>query len=506
MRKILETLRLREQLGFGNRQIARALQTGHSTVADYLRRAELAGIDYQIALALGHEELEHRLFPPKAPASVKRPQPNWAYIHTELKRKYVTLDLLWREYKQAHPDGLEYSSFCESYKKWAGKIDVSMRQHHAPADKLFVDYAGTTIDVVDGNTGEVRQAQVFVAVLGASNYTFAEATWTQGIADWVGSHVRALNFFGGSPRCVVPDNLKSGVTRAVFFEPTINETYADWARHYGIAILPARVGKPKDKAKVEGAVLIAERWIIAALRNEKFFSLTALNRTISELLASLNTRPFKKMPGSRQSAFEALDKPELLPLPSHPYEFADWQKRRVGIDYHVEVDGHYYSVPYQHAKEEVLVRIGDKTVEAYLRGKRIASHLRKHSKARHTTAPEHMPENHKAIADWTPAKFRIQAQKIGPNTLAVVEQQLNTRKYPEQAYRSCVGILRHINTHGKEALEQACELALQINSANYRSISSILKTGKAKAAVSQAQTETLLPEHHSNVRGADYYH
>jgi len=252
-----------------------------------------------------------------------------------------------------------------------------MRQHHAPADKLFVDYAGTAIDVVDGATGEVRKAQVFVAVLGASNYTFVEATWTQTIADWVGSHVRALNFFGGSPRCVVPDNLKSGVTHAVFFEPTINEAYADWARHYGIAILPARVGKPKDKAKVEGAVLIAERWIIAALRNEKFFSLAALNRAIAELLSRLNTRPFKKLPGSRLSAFEALDKPELLPLPSEPYEFADWQRRRVGIDYHIEVDGHYYSVPYQHAKSEVMVRIGEKTIEAYLRGKRIAVRSKK---------------------------------------------------------------------------------------------------------------------------------
>ena len=506
MKKILETLRLREQLGFTNRQIADVIKASPTTVGDYLRRADMAAIDYSAGVELGHELLEQRLFPPALPSNVKRPQPNWAYIHSELKRKHVTLDLLWREYKQTHVEGLEYSSFCENYRRWAGKLNVSMRQHHAPADKLFVDYAGATIDVVDGTTGEVRQAQLFVAVLGASNYTFAEATWTQSIADWVGSHVRSLNFFGGSPRCVVPDNLKSGVTRAVFFEPTINETYADWARHYGIAILPTRVAKPKDKAKVEGAVLIAERWIIAALRNEQFFSLSALNRTIATLLASLNTRPFKKMTGSRLSAFEALDKPELLPLPSQPYEFADWQKRRVGIDYHVEVDGHYYSVPYQHAKEEVLVRIGEKTVEAYLRGKRIASHLRKHSKARHTTAPEHMPENHKAIADWTPAKFRIQAQKIGPHTLAVVEHQLNTRKYPEQAYRSCVGILRHINTHGKEALEQACELALQINSANYRSISSILKTGKAKTTEPQSQTETLLPEHHSNVRGADYYH
>lgn len=505
MRNILEALRLHQQARLSNRQIGQALGIAHTTVSDYLRRAEVANISYETGLEIGHDELERRLFPAKAPASVQRPQPDWAYIHSELKRKHVTMDLLWREYKEAHFQGLQYSTFCEHYRKWAGKLNVSMRQHHAPADKLFVDYAGTTIDVVDGNTGEVRHAQVFVAVLGASNYTFAEATWTQGIADWVGSHVRALNFFGGSPRCVVPDNLKSGVTRAVFFEPTINETYADWARHYGIAILPARVRKPKDKAKVEGAVLIAERWIIAALRNERFFSLNALNRTIAELLERLNTRPFKKMPGSRQSTFENLDKPELLPLPSQPYEFADWQKRRVGIDYHVEVDGHYYSVPYQHAKEEVLVRIGEKTVEAYLRGKRIASHLRKHSKARHTTAPEHMPANHKAIADWTPAKFRIQAQKIGPHTLAVVEHQLNTRKYPEQAYRSCVGILRHINTHGKEALEQACELALQINSANYRSISSILKTGKAKPVEQQSQ-QALLPEHHSNVRGADYYH
>lgn len=507
MRNILETLRLHHQIGLSNRQIAVVVKVSKTTVADYLRRAQVAGIGYEQATQMDHNRLEAELFPEALSRSTRRPQPDWSYVHRELKRKFVTLDILWREYKTEHPDGLQYSTFCECYRKWAGKLNVSMRQHHVPGEKMFVDYAGATLDVVDGSTGEVRQAQLFVAVLGASNYTFAEATWTQGIADWIGSHVRALNFFGGSPRCVVPDNLKSGVTRAVFYEPTINETYADWARHYGIAILPTRVAKPKDKAKVEGAVLIAERWIIAALRNDQFFSLGALNKTIAQLLGRLNTRDFKKMDGNRQSAFETLDKPELAALPSEPYEFADWQRRRVGIDYHVEVNGHYYSVPYQHAKQEVMVRIGEKTVEAFLRGKRIASHMRKSSKARHTTAPEHMPVNHKAIADWTPAKFRIQAQKIGPHTLGVIEQQLNTRRYPEQAYRSCMGILRQVNSYGSEALERACELALQINSPNYRSIASILKTGKAKTnPQANEQQQTLLPEHHSNVRGANYYH
>lgn len=506
-------------MGLSAREIGSSVGISHSSVLEFIRRAAALGLQHPLPEGLTQDQLEAQLYPSKPRSSDQIVLPDWGVIHQELKRKHVTLDLLWREYKAIHPQGIQYSAFCEHYRKWSAKLNVSMRQQHEPGHKMFVDYAGTTIEVVDGRTGEVRAAQLFVAVLGASNYTFAEATWTQTIADWIGSHVRTLNYFGASPRCVVPDNLRSGVTKPLYFEPTLNETYADWARHYGIAILPARPFKPKDKAKVEGAVLIAERWIIAALRNERFFSLHELNRTIAQLLERLNTRAFKKLPGCRQSAFDSLDKPQMLALPSQPYEFADWQKRRVGLDYHVEVKGHYYSVPYQHAKAEVMARIGDHTVELFLRGQRIASHVRKHSQGRHTTAPEHMPINHRCIAEWTPEKFRARANKIGPRVLAVVEHQLGSRKYPEQAYRACLGILRLAQTYGVQTTEAACELALRIGSPSYTSISSILKTGKAaqQAAINLTSNLTpnstpsssqaaLLPEHHANVRGPDYYH
>lgn len=506
MRNILEVLRLHE-LKFSSRQIAQAVKIARSTVGDYLRRAKVCKLTHQEASKLDEQALEQQLFPPAPPSNQARPMPDWSQVHKELGRAHVTLSLLWREYKLEHPTGLQYSAFCDHYRQWSGKLNVTMRQIHIPGDKMFVDYAGATLEVIDSNTGEIRKAQLFVATLGASNYTFAEATWSQGIADWIGSHVRALNFFGGCPRSVVPDNLKSAVIKAHPFDPTINESYAEWARHYDIAILPTRVRKPKDKAKVEAAVLLAERWIVAALRNTKFFSLHELNQAIGELLEKLNTHPFKKMKGSRLTAFEELDKPALKSLPTEAYEFADWKKARVGIDYHVEVFKRYYSVPYQYAKQEVMVRIRERTIEVFAKGKRIASHVRQSGYPLHSTLAEHMPTNHRALADWTPAKFRVQAQEIGPSTLAVVERRLNSRQHPEQAYRSCMGILRLAKIYGKEQLEGACQLSIQINSPNYRSINSILRTGKAKSSEQREKApQALLPIEHENVRGAHYYH
>jgi transposase len=350
MRKITEILRLHHECGRTQREISRAIGASPTTVADYLRRAKAAAIGYPLPDGMDEPALELRLFPPQASSSILRPEPDWIFMHREMRKKSVTLELLWQEYKGAHPDGYQYSWFCERYRQWAGKLSVTMRQTHTPGEKLFVDYAGQTLPVIDGLTGEIRHAQLFVAVLGASNYTYAEATWTQQLSDWIGSHVRTFEFIGGVTEILVPDNLKSGVKHPSYYDPELNPAYRDLAAHYGVTVLPARSRKPRDKAKVENGVLVVERWILARLRNQHFFSLEEANRAISALLANLNQRPFKKLPGCRHSAFAELDRPALKALPADRYQFAEWKIARVGIDYHVEIAGHYYSTPYRFAR------------------------------------------------------------------------------------------------------------------------------------------------------------
>jgi len=375
MRKIRQVLRLAWEVGLRQRQIARSLSISPTTVGEYLRRASAGGLSWPLAGELDDAQLEALLFPslPKEIAD-KRPLPDWAEVHQELKRKGVTLLLLWQEYKAAHPEGLQYSQFCDRYRDFAGKLDLVMRQHHRSGEKLFVDYAGQRVAVVERATGEVREAQIFVAILGASNYTYAEATWTQGLADWCASHIRTFEFLGAVPALLVPDNLKSAVTRPCRYEPEANATYEELAQHYGTAILPARVRRPRDKAKVENAVLLVERWILARLRHQSFFSLTELNAAIRELLEVLNRRPFKKLPGCRRQLFEQLDRPAMKRLPAARYTYAEWKRARVHIDYHVEVEGHYYSVPYPLVKQELEVRLSAHTVECFYQGKRVASH------------------------------------------------------------------------------------------------------------------------------------
>ena len=387
MRKVYDVLRLHHEAGLGNRQVARCLSISHSTVRDYLRRAKAAGLSWPLPEDLDESALDKLLFPPPAPASAHRPLPNWPEVHRQMRRKGVTLQLLWQEYKTAHPGGYQYSRFCQLYRQWQGQLDVVMRHDHKAGEKLFVDYAGQTAELVDPQTGEVRPVQIFVAVLGASNYTYAEATLSQALPDWIGSHVRAFSFFGGTPEIVVCDNLKSGVTSPHRYEPELNPTYQDLAMHYGVAVMPARVRKPRDKAKAEAGVQLVERWILARLRDRTFFSLTELNEAIAELLDELNDRPFQKMEGSRRSHFEEVDRPVLRPLPPEPYVFATWKKARVHIDYHVEIDGHYYSVPYRHVRQEVDVRLTDSTVEVFLQGQRIASHVRSFRRGHHMEFP-----------------------------------------------------------------------------------------------------------------------
>lgn len=506
MRKIKEVLRLHFDSDLGLRPISRCLNISRTTVGDYLDRAKQAGVGWPLPVELSDTQLAQLLFPPspQSPAGV-RPTPDWTNVHTELKRKGVTLTLLWEEHKAEYPDGYQYSRFCDLYRAWAGKLKHSMRQTHKAGEKLFIDYAGHTLPIVVPTTGEIKEAQVFVAVLGASSYTFAEATWTQGLPDWIGSHNRAFAFFGGVPEILVPDNLKSGVNKPCRYEPDINPTYSELAEHYGVAVIPARVRKPKDKAKAEVAVQVVERWIMARLRNRTFFSLTEANSAISELLQDLNQRPFKKLPGSRQEAFDSLELAALKPLPATPYEFAEWKKVRVNIDYHVEVLGHYYSVPYQLSQKQLDARITSTCIECYQRGKRVASHVRSPHKGRHTTVGEHMPKAHKSYAEWTPKRLIDWAAKTGPDTAKLVEAILVARAHPQQGFRSAMGLLRLGKEYGEDRLEAACGLAFAGQAFSYKSVASILKTGLDRQPPAP-KTVTESPIAHENIRGCNYYH
>jgi transposase len=504
MRKIQEVLRLAlgEQLSL--RDVGRSISASPSTVQAYLERAKLVGVSWPLPEGLDEAGLEKLLFPSGQPAGGgQRALPDYAIVHQELRHKGVTLTLLWQEYKACRPDGLEYSQFCERYRQWAGKVNLCMRQHHRAGEKLFVDYAGQTVPVECFPTGRIRQAQIFAAVMGASNYTYAEGTWTQTLPDWIGSHARAFSFFGGVPAVLVPDNLKSGITDACYYEPDVNRTYLELAEHYGCVVIPARTRRPKDKAKVEAGVLLIERWILARLRHRTFHSLGELNTAIRELLTDLNNRPFKKLPGCRRSSFESIDQPALKALPLQPFEYAQWLTVRVNIDYHVEVKRHYYSVPCSLVKCRLDVRLTDHTVECFLKGRRVASHLRDDTVGKYTTLPEHMPQAHREYLGWPPSRLIHWAETIGSATAAMTKHILQTRPHPEQGYRSCLGILRLSKTYGNERLEAACCRALGLQSFSYKSVKSILKSGLDHRPLTPRITS--VPIDHSNVRGSQYY-
>ncbi|WP_241426422.1 IS21 family transposase [Geobacter benzoatilyticus] len=505
MRKIREILRLVWSCNQSRRDTSRTCGVGKSTVDDTINRAVAAGFSWPLPADLDDEALELRLYPPVVnPASRKLPQPDWRALHDELvKHKKLTLMLLWQEYKEGEPSGYQYSQFCELYRQWRKKLDRSMRQEHRAGEKFFVDYSGQTVPVVDATTGEVRDAQMFVGVMGGSNQTYADATWTQSLADWTGSHVRAFGFMDAVPHCIVPDNLLSAVTKTCRYEPDINPTYAALADHYGTAIVPARVRHPKDKAKVEGGVLIAQRFILAGLRNRTFFSLAEANAAIRERLLLLNNRPFRKLPGCRQSRFEEIDLPAMLPLPETPYEYAQWKKARVHIDYHVELEGHFYSVPHRLVKEQVDVRYTETIVECFYKGNRVASHPKSSVQGKHTTTPEHMPKAHREFAEWTPERIISWAAQTGTATAQVVETILSRKAYPEHGFRSCMGIISLAKRYTKERLEAACERAVTIKGVTYRSIKSILENNLDQKALPK-QME-LLPVAHENIRGTDYY-
>lgn len=505
MKKIIEVLRLKYEAKLSHEKIGRACGLSKGAVNKYVSLAAAQGIGWPLPEDTDEAQLEAQLLPVNNKPS-RFAKPDFFQLHQELKRKGVTLQLLWAEYVGVHEArAYRYSQFCHRYRQWRDKQRRSMRQLHRAGEKLFIDYCGPTMDIVNRATGEIRSAQVFVCVLGASSFTYAEATWTQSLPDWIASHQRALRFFGGAPELLVPDNLKSAVVQANRYEPKINETYAEMAAHYQTAVLPARPRKPKDKAKAEVAVQVVERWIMARLRHHTFFSLAELNRAIADLLPALNERPFQGREACRKALFEAIDRPALRPLPQDDYAYAEWRKVKPGIDYHVEAEKRFYSVPHALVGQTLDLRLTATAVEIMHKGHRVAAHSR-HGQGRFSTLTEHMPKSHQAHRDWSPGRFMNWASDIGPCTTQVVKQQLEDRPHPEHGYRACLGLLNLSRRYDKGRLENACERALSIRSASYKSIASILKKGLDRQPLDgEDNTQGELPWH-TNVRGAGYYH
>ncbi len=508
MRKIKEVLRLKFELDLPVRQISKSTQVSRPTVTDYLRRFAVSGLPWPLPAALADADIDARLFPPKPSLpDALRPAPDWAWVNREMRRKGVTLFLLWQEYKAGQPDGFLYSWFCVRYREWAGKLDAVMRQEHLAGEKCFVDYCGPTMPVTDRDTGEIRQAQIFVGVMGASNYTYAEATFSQTLPDWIGSHIRLLEYFGAAPEILVPDNLKSGVSKTCRYEPDTNPSYHDFANHYGIAVIPARSRKPRDKAKVECGVLVVERWILACLRNRTFFSLAELNTAIGELLTRLNLRPFKKLAGCRETLFRSVDYPVMRALPVARHVFSEWKKVRMGLDYHIEIDGRYYSAPHTLIGKQLDVNFSEYVVEMLYRGQRVASHARlKDNSRRCSTQSEHMPKGHREMAEWTPERIVNWAASVGVHTRTLIDALIERKPHPQQAFRAAAGIIRLAKRYGNDRVEAACRRAYATHAISYSSVDSILKHRLDELPLPQDTPQSRLPLCHDNVRGPEYYH
>jgi len=506
MRKIKDVLRL-YAAGLSDRKIANSLGVGRGSVRNYRERAKAAGLIWPNVAEMDDAFLEGQLF--KQTASPEKPrfaEPDWAQVTCELKKRGVSLQLLWEEYRADHPeDGYGYSAYCQRYRAWSRRLSPAMRQRHVAGEKMFVDYSGLRMAVTDPATGVATPVEVFVAVLGASNYAYVEASWSQSLPDWIDAHVRAFKYFGGAPAIIVSDNLKSAVIRACFHDPAINRSYADLARHYGTAILPARPYKPKDKAKVEGAVLLVQRWIIAKLRNQTFFSLPDLNAAIREALAQLNARVSRHLGASRQELFETIEKPALIPLPPTHHVHADWQKVTVRPDYHIRIHDHFYSVPHRLIRTSLWVRITAPTVEAFQSSRRVAVHQRAGPGDRGTTTIRtHMPPHHRHYADMSIEKLQARAQAIGPNVATVIEVILRGKPRPEQGIRAGLGILKLERGCGTERLEAACARALALNACSLKSITSILANRLEGQPIEPTPDAPVIA--HGNIRGAQYFH
>ena len=505
MRHIRYLIRLHHE-GVGAREIGRTLGLARSTVQDNLARVRAAGLAWPLPPELTDEFLEQRLF---ARTGVKagarrRAEPDWPALAREMKRPGVTLTILWEEYRQAQPDGYGYSRFCDLYREFERRLSPVMRQHHVAGDKVFVDYSGKKVPIIDPQTGVVREAEIFVGVLGASSYTYAEATWTQSLPDWIGAHVGLFRFLGGVPRLVVPDNLKSGVHKASFYDPEINRSYAMMAAHYEVGILPTRPRKPKDKAKVEAGVRFAQSYILGRLRHRTFFSLAECNAAIRVALEAMNGRVMRRVGVSRRDLFERVERPALRDLPATDYEFAEWRLARVGLDYHVEVAGFFYSVPHALVRAQVDVRSTARTIEVFHRGQRVAVHQRRYGGPRHGTDRDHMPSAHRRYAEWSPERFRRWARTIGPHTEGLVAAILAHRPHPEQGFRTCLGVLRLYRGLEPARAEAVSAHALSIGALAYKSIAAILTHNRDRARSGAPEGAVVLT--HPNVRGPGYFH
>lgn len=501
MRKTMEVLRLKAA-GLSYRAIARACLIGKETVREYLLRAEEAGLRWPLPEGLTEEELERRLFPIEPVSVRKEAEPDWSRVHQELRKKAVTRHLLWEEYRRTEAAGYSYSQFCERYRRWAKELHPVLRIPHKAGEKTFVDYAGMTVPYTDRQTGAEREAQVFVATLGASSLTYAEPQASQTVADWIAGHVRMFEYFGGATEALVPDNLKSGVTSACFYEPDLNPTYQALAEYYGTAVLPTRKQAPTHKAKVETGVKVVEQRVLAPLPNRKFFGLEEIQEAMRPLLDELNDRPMSHLGKSRRELYEELDRPALRPLPERPFEIAEWKWVRVNIDFHVVFAKHYYSVPYGFIGRQVEVRATAQTIEVFLKGERIASHVRDDKPYFYSTLPEHRPEALQAYLSWNPERFIRWAEKTGPATAELVNRIMTSRAHPEQGYRASLGLMRLGTRYGAERLEAACGRALSFEMFSYRGVRNILESG----------TDRLKPEGpgkrekpHANLRGPRYY-
>ena len=510
MRKLYELLRLHFELKLSQRQVARSSNIGQSTVNDYLARFSRSGLSWPLSADLSEADLESALFPSAGQSQAITPSdadlPDWKYIQQELRQhKHTTLQLLWEEYCAAHPTGYSYSRFCSLYACWKRRQNVVMRQEHRPGEKLFVDWAGDKVPIYDRQAGTRQEASLFVAVLGASNYTYAEASCNEQLESWIQAHLRAFEFYQALPQLVVPDNLKAGVSRACRYEPDLNPTYQEMAQHYGVGVLPTRRRKPRDKAKVEVGVLVAERWILAALRHRKFFSLGELNQAIRELLDKLNHHPFKKREGSRYSLFVELDRPAMRALPSDRFDLSVWSQATVNIDYHVQVDRSFYSVPYLLAQQKVEVRATPTTIEIFHRGVRVASHTRLQKPYAASTHREHRPKSHQAHLDWPPSRMMQWAETVGRYTAQVVEQILAANRHPEMGYRSCLGIIRLGQSYPPGRVEAAAQRMLLANAVSYKSMDSILRRGLDQQPLSSNALPSQPAATHDNIRGAEYF-
>ncbi|GHV34196.1 integrase [Spirochaetia bacterium] len=507
--KIIEMLRLGVQ-GYSQREIAQSVNCGKSTVGEAQKRCRAVGLTYETAVKMTDDQIKRLLYPQAVGGRPEKAGIDWEAIQKKLDGgKRVKLRYVWESYRQDNPDGLGYSQFCCRYKQWrntTGK-DVVMVQEREPGKELFVDWAGDTLGcVVDSETGKLRKAHFFIATLGDSGYPVVEAFPDEKQESWLTAHVHTFAQLGGLPRVIVPDNCKTAVTKANYYDPAINKAYHDLAAYYQVAVIPARVRAPRDKGQVEGSVGWIETWLLEWLRDQRFESYAELNGAIKRRMADLVKRPFQKRAGSRESVFLALDKPALRPLPQDNYEYAHYIERRVPDNYHIEYNGFYYSTPHQYYRQQVTMKVSATMVEVYSNTRqRIAIHERRYTGKRYVTIREHMPPNHQFTQDrkgFDGKRYRQWAGNIGVNTRYIIDTLLTSVELEETAYRSCMGILQFSKKQGNDRLEAACKKARELGSCSYTTVSNILKNHLEQVSNTVQAKPTAA---HGNIRGASAF-